>query len=95
MISVGHGEKVQIPVENCTTRSLEDMSQSMTTAEDPCAMMHVVHSLQSYSGLLKEMVQPSHLQLSRHIELVVKMGHMVDVVLLLMLVEEVATLLDA
>ena len=57
-------------------------------------MMHVVNSLQFYSGLLKEMVQQNRLQPSKHIGLVDKMEHMVDVVLLPMLVEEVATLLD-
>jgi hypothetical protein len=93
MISVGLGEKVQTPVENYTTRSLEDMSQSMTTAEDPCAMMRAVNSLRSCSGLLKEMVQQSRPQPSRHTGLVDKMEHMVAVVLLPMLVEEVVILL--
>ena len=93
MISVGHGEKGKTPVENCTTRSLEDMNLLTTTAEDPCAMMHGVSSLQSYRDL-KEMVQRSHLQPSKHTGLVARMEHMGDAVLLLMSVEEVAILLE-
>jgi uncharacterized radical SAM superfamily protein len=94
MISVGHGERGKTPVESCTTRSLEDMSLLMTIAEDPCAMMPVVSSLQSYRDLLKEMVRRSRLQRSRHIGPAVKMEHMDDVVLLPMSVEGVAILLD-
>jgi hypothetical protein len=94
MISVGLGEKGKTPVENYTTRSLEDMNLSTTIAEDPCAMMLVVSNLQSYSGLLKEMAQQSRLQPSKHIGPAVRMEHMDVVALLPMSVEGVAILLE-
>jgi hypothetical protein len=64
----------------------------MITAEDPCAMMHVVNNLQSYSGLYKETVQQSRLQPFKRTGLAAKMELMDVVVLLPMLVEGVAIL---
>lgn len=92
MISIGHGERIRTLAGNCTTPSLADMNLSVITAEDPCEMIPVVTSPQSYRGLLNQMVQQSHLPPSKRTEQVVRMEAMVGAVLLLMLVEGAAIL---
>ncbi len=91
MTLVDHGEKGQTPVENCTTRSLEDMNLSTIPGEVLCAMTLELNNLQFCSALRIKMDQRSPLQLSRHIEPVVKMELLVDAELLPMLAEEAET----
>jgi hypothetical protein len=90
-ISIGHGEKAKIPVENCIILNPADMSLSMIIAEDLCEMMHDLINLQSSSDLHR--MGPQSLPPPfKHIVLVDKMELMAVVGLRPMSVEGVEIL---